>query len=235
MNRIISFLAEDEEIDVVTVNDMVQIQRRKPILPAAPTMSAQVAAMHNYNAPASSAPREPRTTPTKSPRCHKTSSGVLKRHRQDKIDRDNGENRPPLKKLRLHMATKDQLRHVVRKLHHRTHSSRAGGSGGGGSTCSSSRSSSDSEDGECRRSQHNILERKRRNDLKYSFQLLRQHVPDLGQMDKTPKVTILKKASDFIMGLRAKESHLRKQVESQRQKQEQLKRRLRVLRQSVAC
>eukprot|EP00731_Ephydatia_muelleri_P035916 Em0179g6a len=42
-------------------------------------------------------------------------------------------------------------------------------------------------DDEQRRASHNILERKRRNDLKYSFQILRGQIPELEDNQKAPK------------------------------------------------
>jgi hypothetical protein len=72
-----------------------------------------------------------------------------------------------------------------------------------------SRSSSDSEgDDTNKRAQHNVLERKRRNDLKYSFSRLRDHVPDLARQERSPKVTILKLSSDFIRSLATKHKKL---------------------------
>lgn len=59
-------------------------------------------------------------------------------------------------------------------------------------------SSQDDSDPETRRATHNVLERKRRIDLKRSFERLRECVPNLEKIDKTPKVIVLKKASLHI-------------------------------------
>lgn len=53
-------------------------------------------------------------------------------------------------------------------------------------------------DPETRRATHNVLERKRRIDLKRSFERLRECVPNLEKIDKTPKVIVLKKAALHI-------------------------------------
>lgn len=67
------------------------------------------------------------------------------------------------------------------------------------------------EDPECKRTVHNVLERKRRNDLKYSFQVLRDSVPELKGSERAPKVAILKKATDCILKLKSREEGLLKQ------------------------
>ena len=222
-------LAEDEEIDVVTVNDKVQITRRKPFLPAATSMSAQVAAIHNYTAPAPSSPPAKvvptlsstvTMTPSPSPARNSPSRHSHKRSRSS----HNSNNHPPIKRLRISLP-RSELQSMVSKLNKHNHHRHGGHSSGG-----SSRSSSDSEDSEgCRRSQHNILERKRRNDLKYSFHTLRDHVPELGAQEKAPKVVILKKATDFIYQLRRTEKSQQSELEQLRHKREQLKRRLHAL------
>nr|AVG72907.1 c-MYC [Azumapecten farreri] len=105
--------------------------------------------------------------------------------------------------------------------------SRAGTSSGC-SSASSSRSSSDSE--ECceggKRTQHNVLERKRRNDLKYSFFTLRDSVPELSQQERAPKVLILKKAADHIHRLNHESLRLEKETDMLRAKNDQLRRTL---------
>ncbi len=63
-----------------------------------------------------------------------------------------------------------------------------------------------SEDGmesdeEARRASHNVLERKRRNDLKNSFDILRGGIPELEENLRAPKVVILRKAVEYIQSL----------------------------------
>lgn len=96
------------------------------------------------------------------------------------------------------------------------------------SSTSSSQNSSDSEEycGEGKRNQHNVLERKRRNDLKYSFFHLRDIVPDLCQQERAPKVLILKKSSDYIRRLIAESQSLEKEKERLSARREQLSRTL---------
>ena len=95
-----------------------------------------------------------------------------------------------------------------------------------------SRNQSDSDDF-CeggKRTQHNVLERKRRNDLKYSFFTLRDNVPDLNDKDKAPKVLILKKAADHILELRRQDAQLTKELTVVRDRHEALRKKLSSLR-----
>lgn len=59
---------------------------------------------------------------------------------------------------------------------------------------------------ERKRQTHNILERKRREDLKHSYQVLRHHVPELVHADRAPTGQILAKASEYIAQLKAEEA-----------------------------
>ncbi len=76
-------------------------------------------------------------------------------------------------------------------------------------------------DDEGKRESHNILERKRRNDLKYSFQLLREQIPELEEIQRAPKVTILRKATEFIMHMQVEEK--RKTDELKREQERRMK------------
>lgn len=81
-------------------------------------------------------------------------------------------------------------------------------------------------DDEQRRASHNILERKRRNDLKYSFQLLREQVPELEENQRAPKVVILRKAAEFIRHIRDREEKLDKEYEREKKREAKLLQRL---------
>lgn len=121
----------------------------------------------------------------------------------------------PSKRCKRELSDRD-MKKVCHKL-------RASGS----SSASSSRNSSDSEDyPEGKRTQHNVLERKRRNDLKYSFFSLRDSVPELVKQERAPKVQILKKASEYIRKLTADERRLESEREMLQEKHEQLRRTL---------
>ncbi|KAL5017399.1 hypothetical protein ScPMuIL_006988 [Solemya velum] len=78
----------------------------------------------------------------------------------------------------------------------------------------SSRNSSDSEECGEKRTQHNVLERKRRNDLKYSFFTLRDSVPELFKQERAAKVVILKKAADYITSLCIEHEKLSKEKDN---------------------
>lgn len=123
------------------------------------------------------------------------------------------------KRLKRELSAPDFAKRVCQKLRNGTNSC-------GSSSASSSRSSSDSE--ECigeggKRTQHNVLERKRRNDLKYSFFHLRDSVPELNQQERAPKVQILRKAADYVHKLNSDSCRMEMEKEILREKHEQLR------------
>lgn len=73
-----------------------------------------------------------------------------------------------------------------------------------------------------KRASHNVLERKRRNDLKSSFHTLRSYVPALCNIDKAAKVIILKKATDYIHELKKAEDVLEKEKDELKTRQREL-------------
>jgi len=73
-----------------------------------------------------------------------------------------------------------------------------------------------------RRASHNVLERKRRNDLKSSFNTLREHVPDLESNEKAPKVMILQKAACYIREIKQLDVKLMEEKFEEQRKQELL-------------
>lgn len=79
------------------------------------------------------------------------------------------------------------------------------------SSSSSSPASSDSEDSTEQR--RNFLERKRRDDLRSRFQMLRNEIPGLSESAKTSKVAILTHATEYLLQLRARE---RRQAQERR-------------------
>lgn len=127
------------------------------------------------------------------------------------------------KKLKREHSTPSELRKVMQKLKPASSAS---------SSCSSSRNSSDSEE-YCesgKRTQHNVLERKRRTDLKLSFFRLRDAVPELEGQERAAKVVILRKASNYIHHLNSDSRRYEKEIEDLRAKKEKLKRTLAKLR-----
>ncbi|XP_013410679.1 transcriptional regulator Myc-A [Lingula anatina] len=100
---------------------------------------------------------------------------------------------------------------------------------------SGSRSSSDNEEGfeGGKRTQHNVLERKRRDDLKCSFLRLRDSVPELQAQERAAKVVILKKATEYILALNREERKRERELSEEKDRHEQLKRRLNFLKQSI--
>lgn len=91
-------------------------------------------------------------------------------------------------------------------------------------------SGSDDEDCENKRAVHNVLERKRRNDLKTSFHQLRARVPELEDNERSPKVVILRKAKDYIEQLKTDEARLRKELDKENKKNKELTNKLSALR-----
>lgn len=65
---------------------------------------------------------------------------------------------------------------------------------------------------ESKRHTHNVLERKRREDLKYSYQNLRLQVPDLSNAERAPTGQILNKAANYVLHLKAQEEELVQQL-----------------------
>jgi Myc proto-oncogene protein len=80
------------------------------------------------------------------------------------------------------------------------------------------------EDPESKRHTHNVLERKRRNDLKNSYQLLRERVPSLEDDDRAPTGKILLHAVEFITHLKNTEEMLTQSVAQARAENERLRR-----------
>ena len=76
------------------------------------------------------------------------------------------------------------------------------------------------------RASHNVLERKRRNELKGKFYNLRDSIPELAGNKKVPKVVILKKAISYIDSIKDEHSSLQSEVQRQKKIQQDLRKRL---------
>ncbi|XP_028518998.1 transcriptional regulator Myc-B isoform X2 [Exaiptasia diaphana] len=97
----------------------------------------------------------------------------------------------------------------------------------------SSGSGDESEnDSEYTRATHNVLERKRRNDLKLKFQRLRDAVPELKDNERAPKVSILRKSWEHINHLKKEETRLATELERQKKLNSQLLKKLLTLNQT---
>ena len=83
---------------------------------------------------------------------------------------------------------------------------------------------------ELSRATHNILERQRRNDLKLRFSLLRDHIPELSNNEKAPKIQILRKGLEYLTMLKREEQTLIADKELEKQKKLILINRLKYLR-----
>lgn len=82
-----------------------------------------------------------------------------------------------------------------------------------------------------KRTQHNNLERQRRNDLKLSFLRLRAAVPTLGGHDRAPKVIVLRKAAEYIVSAQKLSYQLEKEYAQTHAHHERLQRKLSQLQQ----
>lgn len=77
-----------------------------------------------------------------------------------------------------------------------------------------------------RRRIHNVLERKRRNDLKYCYQELRESIPELEATERTPTGTILARAAEYIRRLQEEEKKVEAGLNAARMENELLRRQL---------
>jgi len=77
---------------------------------------------------------------------------------------------------------------------------------------------------EGKRHTHNVLERKRREDLKISYQELRLQVPELVNAERAPTGQILIKAAEYIAKLKAEEEEMVAQLAVMRVQNANLKR-----------
>lgn len=100
----------------------------------------------------------------------------------------------------------------------------------GSSSCNGSGSGSDNEQ---IRAAHNVLERQRREGLRTSFHTLRDNVPELRNMEKTPKVNILNKARDYCIQVTEIESSLMSEKERLKRRNYKLIQRLQRVKEAV--
>lgn len=84
-------------------------------------------------------------------------------------------------------------------------------------------SSRSSDDPEAKRLTHNVLERRRRNDLKNSYQQLRVMIPSLEDNERAPTGQILIHAVDHITALKMEEETLLAELAAARAENERLR------------
>ena len=65
--------------------------------------------------------------------------------------------------------------------------------------------------------------------MKYSFQLLREQVPELEDNQRAPKVIILRKAAEFIKYIREREEKLEQEFEREKKREAKLQQKLEYL------
>ena len=193
--------------------------RKLLVLPAAPTMSAQVAAMHNY-----SSARSPPASSIAAPRRSAYSAP------QSPVDRPHHHHITAKRRLASSTPTSpnpSSLANRKRRQHHQQPRGRQPAARSSADDCSD-------EGGElCKRAQHNVLERKRRNNLKWHFHLLRDAVPELAGNSRTPKVAILMRSAEHIRELDAQQRTLQAELDQLRGLQERWKWKLALLKRGM--
>ncbi len=75
---------------------------------------------------------------------------------------------------------------------------------------------------EKQREHHNVLERKRRKNVKEMFITLKNKIPELQALERVPRVMILNKAAEYVKGLQVQEQQLMIELEKQRRINEYL-------------
>jgi len=196
-----SSLSDDDmdEIDVVSVASVSRLSaadtgvspmtaaNRLLVLPAAESMSAQVAAIHNYSTtrcqPAQTAPRPSIVTIHHQNSYSTATSAKYARQCQQRA----------LKNHRSARRRNSKITH---------HKSRCLSEDDDFNNNNSSNSFVPSEE-RCKRAQHNVMERQRRNHLKGNFFSLRDCLPTLYTEHRVSKVTILRAGADHIAKLTA--------------------------------
>lgn len=104
------------------------------------------------------------------------------------------------------------------------------GSSSPNSSCSNSTSTTSTKK---KTKAHNNMERMRRIDLRNSFDNLKKLVPPLAKIPKCSKVEILRRAEEYIKGLRNQEKRLTKEEMQVRARNAQLRSRLEALSSSM--
>lgn len=179
------------------------VVRELLVLPSACSLLARVSAMHNYSSrAATSSSSSPSSSP---PAAAAAGCGMYSAPQSPSVSWD----RPPLRQRldRRCMSTPASPSHsattrTVRRSSRRRRRQRA--------TSAWHSSASDDSDsgisggvhvGGGKRAHHNVLERRRRDHLKYSFEALRAVVPGTATDVRIPKVAILRRARDHVRQL----------------------------------
>ncbi|KAK9538325.1 hypothetical protein VZT92_003507 [Zoarces viviparus] len=230
--------SEEEEIDVVTVNRRKSSRRSDA---GSRATSSSSSSPSSYSSPSSSSPSSPPSSsspssssssspssppssssspsspPSPSPSSSSSSSSsslVLKRSHVNIHQHDYAAQQPAGKRSKPESSS-PALR-------------QSGGGVGGGRRCSNPRP--DGEDDRDKRRTHNVLERRRRNELKRSFSALRDQIPTVAHDHRAAKVWILKEATQFVHQVREDQRRLLTRKEELRKRSEELRHRLEQLR-----
>ncbi|XP_051501534.1 N-myc proto-oncogene protein-like [Myxocyprinus asiaticus] len=209
---------EEEEIDVVTVEKRRFTTSKITNSGLSAVSNSQVSTSGRLGSGVSKAPQELILKRTAAASIHQ------QQHNYAAPDPQDVPTAPPSKKLRIDNSTSTLRIGRNQNSSPNSPSNTTPGQRIRRSETSSPRSS-DSEDSERRRN-HNILERQRRNDLRSSFLMLRDQVPELAHNNKAAKVVILKKATEYVSSLEIQELRLQQEKDRLQARRQQLLRRL---------
>jgi len=213
------------------------------VLPAAHSMSAQVAAMHNYSSTLSPPP----TPVSPAARSHTAMPFLLSRtfHTTHRASASSSQSSAYFSVVSAHRVKR---RGVV--IPNRPSSSsmrrrrpgveRAPGARGkkrchyqrdtAVSTLAGSAGCSDDSGAELnKRAMHNVLERKRRNNLKEYFNMLREEVGSLRAEPRSSKVIVLQRAREYIDELKAVDRRNQTELSRQQRCRDELLRKIAAL------
>ena len=203
---------DEEEVDVVSLNKSQQEVRLQSALrnavygqnnlppSSAAVITADVAVMHNYSNRSSTGGQPATCASPEKPVC---------------VKRPVSERAASLLVKRQKLSETSSV--VTRPRHRIT------------STASGLRHTGRIPTGCQRREMHNVLERKRRDDLRGSFNGLRDLLPNIHAKERVPKVTILRKSCEYIRSLRRSFHELSQEMTRQKQRHGDLRAKLKEL------
>lgn len=187
-----------------SISRPVSVVRELLVLPRACSLLARVTAMHNYSSCSSSTPYTSTTAscPGRGIYSAPQSPSVPPRQRLDRGCVSTPASPSPAATTTTTTVRRSRRRRPARRSQRRVtatwESSESDDSDSGGS----SGDHTASHVGGCgKRAHHNVLERRRRDHLKYSFEALRAVVPGSTADGRVPKVVILRRARDYVRQL----------------------------------
>lgn len=136
---------------------------------------------------------------------------TIEKPKKKNVNTASAPNQPPVKRLKPSLVRQKS-----------TNSSQNSGKSTKRAGRQTSEEEEEEEDIESKRATHNVLERKRRNDLKFSFHTLRDELPDVKENERAPKVVILRQGAEYIEKLKAEEIKLAAELEKVKKRNQEL-------------